>query len=244
MEDPLHKKVKTLLKLNCSLETILKDNGEELALNSNDSSLFIKFTFAMAQLHRELSIGSQCLFPSIPKLHMLQHIAMQSGQINPGGRGVTNLKILWGFTDVWPRAVLQDSSLHRSLRRCYSKFEWLRHLQLSKNWEKGDSTWWAAALESCWAWKFMWILQSRSKSMWKLKVAVWGWALWGWALWGWHFGAGHFGAGHFGVGHFGAGHFVARCCEWKLHGGSKFCKKIHPKIYVLSSCILHHKKID
>lgn len=85
--NPLHKKVKTLLKLSASLEKILQQNKEELALDDGDATLFKQFAFGIAQIHRELCLHFQdqtpCLFPEIPKLHMLLHIAQQCGQLNP-----------------------------------------------------------------------------------------------------------------------------------------------------------------
>ena len=84
--NPIHKKVKTLLKLSNSLETILGQNKEELALSS-DAPLFKQFAFGMAQIHRELCLHFQdqtpCLFPEIPKIHMLLHVAQQCDQLNP-----------------------------------------------------------------------------------------------------------------------------------------------------------------
>ena len=85
--DEWHKKIKHLLKLNVGLETLLDDSSGDLALGKEDATLFKKFAFGMAQLHRELSEHFQAhqprLFPDIPKIHHLLHIALECDKLNP-----------------------------------------------------------------------------------------------------------------------------------------------------------------
>ena len=85
---PWHAKIKTMLKLNCSLEKILAEDQSEMALSKERSDMFIKFCFGMCQLHRELAVHfysgfERALFPDIPKIHPLLHIALSSGSLHP-----------------------------------------------------------------------------------------------------------------------------------------------------------------
>eukprot|EP00438_Fugacium_kawagutii_P009843 Skav209194 [mRNA] locus=C9123531:153:1742:- [translate_table: standard] len=82
-----HKKVKQMLKLNVALEKLLASNVGELAFGLQDAQLFKDFAFAMCQLHRELSEtfleNTPRLFPDIPKIHPLLHIALDCDKVNP-----------------------------------------------------------------------------------------------------------------------------------------------------------------
>lgn len=86
-ENDIHKKVKQMLKLNVGLERLLASNVGEFAFGPQDAQLFKQFSFAMCQLHRELAehfLGNTPrLFPDIPKIHPLLHIALDCDKVNP-----------------------------------------------------------------------------------------------------------------------------------------------------------------
>ena len=84
----IHKKVRTLLRLNCAMEEMMKQFQHELAFPEAEANTFKDYAFGMAQLHRELYLHfsqeeGQQLFADIPKAHMLLHACLQSKFINP-----------------------------------------------------------------------------------------------------------------------------------------------------------------
>lgn len=85
--NPLHKKIKTWLKMNMLTEKILKENAEVLALGPEASSKFKTMSFAMAQLHRDLAqsfLDEQVtLFSDIPKIHTWLHSVLASDVLSP-----------------------------------------------------------------------------------------------------------------------------------------------------------------
>ena len=85
--NPLHKKIKTWLKMNMLTEKNLKENAEVLALGPEASSKFKTMSFAMAQLHRDLAqsfLDEQVtLFSDIPKIHTWLHSVLASDVLSP-----------------------------------------------------------------------------------------------------------------------------------------------------------------
>eukprot|EP00438_Fugacium_kawagutii_P017751 Skav224496 [mRNA] locus=scaffold1478:314:733:+ [translate_table: standard] len=83
----LHKKVKTWLKLNMVTERILKDSAGQFALEAEDHAKFKTMSFAMAQLHRDLSQSfldeEVTLFSDIPKIHTWLHSVLTSDALSP-----------------------------------------------------------------------------------------------------------------------------------------------------------------
>ena len=83
----VHQKIRTLLKLNVALEKMMKQFQGALAFPEAEGNLFIKYSFALCQLHLELGHHFKDeelpLFPSLPKMHMLLHACKLCKIINP-----------------------------------------------------------------------------------------------------------------------------------------------------------------
>lgn len=87
LDNVLHKKIKTWLKLNMLTEQLFKENAEGLAFGSEDFSRFKTMSFAIAQLHRDLAQShvdeEVTLFSDIPKIHTWLHSVLASDVLNP-----------------------------------------------------------------------------------------------------------------------------------------------------------------
>ncbi|CAE6928573.1 unnamed protein product [Symbiodinium natans] len=83
----VHCKVRTMLKLNNAMERMMKECKSSLAFKESEAETFINYSFAMCQLHLELTkhFGEEDekLFSSLPKMHMLLHSCLLAGIINP-----------------------------------------------------------------------------------------------------------------------------------------------------------------
>ena len=70
-----------------SLERMLKDNQDQLALQRDDYLKFNQVSFAMAQIHRHVSQHfadeGLPLFSDIPKIHCWLHTVLASQFLNP-----------------------------------------------------------------------------------------------------------------------------------------------------------------
>ena len=100
-----HKQIRTWLKLNVSVEKLIKSNEDEIAFSQTDHMSLKKWCFGMAQLHRSLhqsyeENGAQ-LFASIPKLHAFLHCALASSSLSP--------RLTWCFRQE------DNMSVHRTL---------------------------------------------------------------------------------------------------------------------------------
>ena len=82
-----HKQIRTWLKLNVSVEKLIKNNEDEIAFAQEDHLSLKKMCFGMAQLHRNLNQSyaenGAKLFADIPKLHAWLHSALASCYLNP-----------------------------------------------------------------------------------------------------------------------------------------------------------------
>ena len=82
-----HKQICTWLKLNVSLEKLIKQNEDALAFPPSDHEALKRQCFGMAQLHRTLKQSYEDngvqLFADIPKLHAWLHCALASSYLNP-----------------------------------------------------------------------------------------------------------------------------------------------------------------
>ena len=133
---PWHHKIKTMLKLSCSLEKLLEEDSGEMALNSQRSELFIKFCFGMCQIHRDLTIHYQGfarhLFPDIPKMHPLCHIALGSGHLNPQRTSCWKGEDLMGLHRALARSSATRVKAPQKTQKIVEKVRFAMSFQLEK----------------------------------------------------------------------------------------------------------------
>ena len=83
----VHRKIRTLLKVNVAMEKIMEECKALLYFPPEQATVFVKYAFALCQLHLDLGQhfreNDMALFPSLPKMHMLLHTCKMCHVLNP-----------------------------------------------------------------------------------------------------------------------------------------------------------------